>query len=73
MSRAKFNTLNLQQSRIGEMIDDAIRNAEICTMWYALKLHTELTYRNRLSHIGKEYNLSPSRIEDIVRENESIE
>ena len=69
MSRAKHNTLNLQQRRIGEMIDDAIRNAEICTMWDVLKIYTELTYRKRLSKIGKEYNLSPSRIEDIVREN----
>ena len=73
MSRAKFNRLNLQKSRIGELIDDAIRNAEICTMWYALKLHTELTYRKRLTIICKEYHLSTSRIEDIVRENESIE
>ena len=70
MSRAKYNGLNLQQSRIGELIDDAIRNAEICTMWYALKMYTELTYRKRLDLIGKEYHLSSSRIEDIVRENE---
>ena len=73
MSRAKFNRLNLQQSRIGEMIDDAIRNAEFCTMWFALKMHTELTYNKRLTLIGKEYHLSPSRIETIVSENESIE
>ena len=73
MSRAKFDRLNLQKSRIGEMIDDAIRNAEICTMWFALKMHTELTYNKRLSLIGKEYHLSPSRIETIVSENESIE
>ena len=72
MSRAKFNRLNLQKSRIGEMIDDAIRNAEICTMWFALKMHTELTYNKRLSLIGKEYHLYPSRIETIVSENESI-
>jgi len=70
MSRAKYNGLNLQQSRIGELIDDAIRNAEICTMWYALKMHTELTYRKRLDLISKEYHLSSSRIEDIIRQNE---
>ena len=52
------------------MIDDAIRNAEICTMWFALKMHTELTYNKRLTLIGKEYHLSPSRIETIVSENE---
>tara|TARA_Y100001973_G_C5192102_1_gene331646 strand:- start:1379 stop:1540 length:162 start_codon:yes stop_codon:yes gene_type:complete len=52
------------------MIDDAIRNAEICTLWYALKLHTKLTYRKRLEEISNRYSLSPSRIEDIVRQNE---
>ncbi len=66
MSSSKHFRIN----KLHEKIDIAVRNAEICTIWHTLGLVTEMSYKEKQDFLSKEYYLSQSRIEDIIRENE---
>ena len=51
-----------------DQVDTEIRNISIVTAWDIMTMLTELSYKEKIDWLMKEYQLSDKRIEEIVRE-----
>ena len=50
-----------------DQVDTEIRNISIVTAWDIMTGLTELSYKEKIDWLTKEYHLSDKRIEEIVR------
>ena len=58
-----------RKSKLWYRLDIEIQNAKIVTTWEILQRFTKLAYKGKVHVLMYEYNLSSSRVEDIIQEN----
>ena len=57
---------NINFNRLNDLMDTAIRDAEIKTMWIVLSDYTDRKKRDIIQLIAKDYKISDKSVEAIV-------
>ena len=60
--------MKYNKNKLMDQVDTEIRNISIVTAWDIMTGLTELSYKEKIDWLMKEYHLSDKRIEEIVRE-----
>ena len=60
-------TMKYNKNKLMNQVDTEIRNISIVTAWDIMTGLTELSYKEKIDWLTKEYHLSDKRIEEIVR------
>ena len=61
-------TMKYNKNKLMNQVDTEIRNISIVTAWDIMTGLTELSYKEKIDWLMKEYHLSDKRIEDIFFE-----
>ena len=59
--------MKYNKNKLMDQVDTEIRNISIVTAWDIMTGLTELSYKEKIDWLTKEYHLSDKRIEEIIR------
>ena len=59
--------MRYNKNKLMDQVDTEIRNISIVTAWDIMTGLTELSYKEKIDWLTKEYHLSDKRIEEIIR------
>ena len=59
--------MKYNKNKLMDQVDTEIRNISIVTGWDIMSMLTELSYKEKIEWLMKEYHLSDKRIEEIIR------
>ena len=59
--------MKYNKNKLMDQVDTEIRNISIVTAWDIMSGLTELSYKEKIDWLMKEYHLSDKRIEEIIR------